>query len=189
LLNINQLKAKQTYIERLSFQCASYLQVNGTCCKETPPLLCETALEKAASWVDACASGASYWSTSNDTLLLSSLLEKLATIICSRHAIDFSLCIYTILMNIWTNNFEFLLYKKSTAPSLYQKLPKIFNPANRQHICHKPIDFVLFLLTILNNSISSHFLRDNIFNPKLTRFFVIKFNLIYSIHIKQKIWQ
>jgi predicted transcriptional regulator YheO len=25
LLKINQLKAKQTYIERLSFQCASYL--------------------------------------------------------------------------------------------------------------------------------------------------------------------
>jgi hypothetical protein len=30
LLNTNKLKTKQTYIERLSFQWASYLQVNGS---------------------------------------------------------------------------------------------------------------------------------------------------------------
>jgi hypothetical protein len=28
LLNTNQLKSKQTYIERLSFQCVLYLQEN-----------------------------------------------------------------------------------------------------------------------------------------------------------------
>jgi hypothetical protein len=34
---------------------------------------------------------------------------------------------------------------------------------------------------------NSHFLRDNIFNPKLTRVFLIKFNHIYSIEIEQQI--
>jgi hypothetical protein len=65
-------------------------------CEGTLPLCCSIALEKAALWVDACASGASFWSAPNDTLLLSSLLEELAVILCSRCAIDFPLCIYTI---------------------------------------------------------------------------------------------
>jgi hypothetical protein len=49
LLNTNKLKAKQTYIERLSFQYTSYLWVNGSFCKGTPPLRCGTTLEEAAS--------------------------------------------------------------------------------------------------------------------------------------------
>jgi hypothetical protein len=80
LLNTNKLKAKQTYIERLSFQCTSYLRVNGSHCEGTLPLRCGTTLEEAASWVDANASS---WSASNDTLLSSLLLEQLATIMCS----------------------------------------------------------------------------------------------------------
>jgi hypothetical protein len=47
--------------------------------------------------------------------------------------------------------------------------------------------FILFLSTILNNSISSHFQHDNIFNPKLTKKIVIKFNPIYSIDIEPQI--
>jgi hypothetical protein len=49
LLNTNQFKAKQIYIERSSFQCASYLRVYGSRCEGTPPLRCGTTLEKAAS--------------------------------------------------------------------------------------------------------------------------------------------
>jgi hypothetical protein len=39
-------------------------------------------------------------------LFSSSLLEELAMIMCSLRAIDFPLCIYTNLMNIWINNFD-----------------------------------------------------------------------------------
>jgi hypothetical protein len=35
LLNINQLKTKQTYIERSSFQCVLYLWMNGSRCEGT----------------------------------------------------------------------------------------------------------------------------------------------------------
>jgi hypothetical protein len=38
--------------------------------------------------------------------------------------------------------------KKSAASLLYRKLPKIVKLANTQHICHKPVDFIQFLLTI-----------------------------------------
>ena len=110
LLNINQFKAKQTYIERSSFQCVSYLRVNGSHCKGPPPLYCGTALEEEASWFDSCASS---WSVPNNTLLSSLLLEELATIMCFRHAIDFSLCNYTNLMNIYIINFDFFLNKSS----------------------------------------------------------------------------
>jgi hypothetical protein len=48
LLNINQLKAKQTYIERSSFHCASYLLINGSFSEGTSPLHSETALEEVA---------------------------------------------------------------------------------------------------------------------------------------------
>jgi hypothetical protein len=56
LLNTNQLKVKQTYIEMSFFQYASYLRVNGSCCEGTPPLHYGTTLEEAASCVDAGAS-------------------------------------------------------------------------------------------------------------------------------------
>ena len=49
LLNINQLKAKQTCIERSSFQCTSYLQLNGSYYEGIPLLHCGTALEEAVS--------------------------------------------------------------------------------------------------------------------------------------------
>jgi hypothetical protein len=166
LLNTNQLKGKKkSYIEKSSFQWASYLQVNGSRCEETLTLHCGTALEEAASWVDA---GVSSWSVPNDTLLSSSLLEELVVIMCSRHVVYFTLYIYTNLMNICIINFD-ILKKHSAAPPLYYRLPKIFNPANIQNICHKPVDFILFLPTILDYSISSNFQRDYVFNPKLTR--------------------
>jgi len=166
LLNTNKLKAKQTYIERSSFQCASYLRVNGPRCDGIPPLRCGIILEEAASWVDT---GASSWSAPND--MLSSLLqEELAAIMCSQRAVDFPLCIYTNLMNICIINFDYF-FKKLAAPPLYWRLPRIFNPANIQNICHKPIDFNLFLSIILDFSISSHFQRDNVFNHKLTIIF------------------
>jgi hypothetical protein len=93
LLNTNQLKSKQTYIEMSSFPYASYLRENWPRYEGTPPLRRGTALEEAASWVDASAFS---WSTPNDTS--SSLLEELATIIYSRRAVDFVLRIYTNLM-------------------------------------------------------------------------------------------
>jgi hypothetical protein len=49
LLNTNQLKRKQTYIGRSSFQCASYLRVNESLYEGTPPLRCGTVREEAAS--------------------------------------------------------------------------------------------------------------------------------------------
>jgi hypothetical protein len=93
LLNTNQLKSKQTYIERSSFPYASYLQENWPRFEGTSPLRRGTAMEEAVSWVDA---GAFFWSTPNDTS--SSLLEELATIIYSRCAVDYVPRIYTNLM-------------------------------------------------------------------------------------------
>jgi hypothetical protein len=119
--------------------------------KGSPPLCCGIAVDEAASWVDACASNASSWSAPNDSWLLLSLLKELAMILCSQCAIDFSLGIYT---NLHKKKQFWFLKNNSAAPPLYNKLPEIFNPANRQHICHKPIDFIQFLPTILNNSIS-----------------------------------
>jgi hypothetical protein len=49
LLNTNQLKTKETYIERSSFQCTLHLRVYGSCCEGTSPLHCGIALEEAAS--------------------------------------------------------------------------------------------------------------------------------------------
>jgi hypothetical protein len=40
LLNIKQLKAHQTYIERLSFYCILYLRVNGSYCEGTSSVHC-----------------------------------------------------------------------------------------------------------------------------------------------------
>jgi len=125
LLNTNKLQAKQTCIERLSFQCASYFQVIWFRCERTPPLHYETTLEETALCVDV---GASSCLASNDTLS-SSLLEELAAIMCSRCEVDFPLCIYINLMNISIIDFDFLK-KKLTAPPLYWRLPRIFNPAN-----------------------------------------------------------
>jgi hypothetical protein len=53
-------------------------------------------------------------------------------------------------------NKQFLVFfKNKLAPfPLYGKLRKISNLVNRQHICGKPVDFIQFLPTILNNSIS-----------------------------------
>ena len=112
--------------------------------------------------------GASSYLAPND-MLSSSLLEELATIMCSRCEVDFSLCIYTNLMNISIINFHFFKKIKLAAPPIYWKLPRIFNPANIQNICHKLVDFNLFLLTILDYSISSYFQHDNVFNQELTR--------------------
>jgi hypothetical protein len=112
--------------------------------------------------------GASSYLAPND-MLSSSLLEELATIMCSRCEVDFSLCIYTNLMNISIINFHFFKKIKLAAPPIYWKLPRIFNPANIQNICHKLVDFNLFLLTILDYSISSYFQHDNVFNKELTR--------------------
>ena len=164
LLNTNKLKVKQTYIERLSFQRDTYFQVIWIHCERTLPLHCETTLEETVSCVDA---GASSCLAPND-MFSSSLLEELAAIMCSRCQVDFSLCIYTILMNISIINFHFLKKKLSVSP-LYWRLSRIFNPANIQNICHKPIDFNLFLPKILDYSISSYFQHDNVFNKELTR--------------------
>jgi len=90
--NLKKLKPKQTYIERSSFHCASYLRVNWFRCEGTPPLRCETALEEAAS-IDGA--GASSWWEPND--MSSSLLEELAATLCERQDVDFVLRIYTIL--------------------------------------------------------------------------------------------
>jgi hypothetical protein len=73
------------------------------------------------------------------------LLEELAAMLYPGHAIDFSLDIYTNF-DIFKNN--------AVAPPIYEKLTKISHPANRQHICHKPVDFIQFLPIILNNLIS-----------------------------------
>ena len=107
LLNTKKLKAKQTYIERLSFQYAMYFQVIWLRCQRTPPLHCETTLEEAVSCVDV---GASSYLAPND-MLSSLLLEELAAIMCSWCEVDFSLCIYTNLMNISIINFHFLKKK------------------------------------------------------------------------------
>jgi len=112
LLNTNQLKAKQTYIERLFFQCASYLWVNWSRYEGTPPLCSGTALEEVVSWVDT---GASSRSATND-MLSSSLLEELALILCSRHVVYFFLCIYTNLMNICIINFDYLKKNRQHLP-------------------------------------------------------------------------
>jgi hypothetical protein len=93
LLNTNQLKSKQTYIERSSFPYASYLQENWPRFKETSPLRRGTVMEEAASWVDISAF---FWLTPNDTS--SSLLEELVTIIYSRCTVDYVPRIYTNLM-------------------------------------------------------------------------------------------
>jgi len=114
LLNTNQLKAKQTYIERSSFQCTSYLRVNESCYEGTLPLRCGTTLEEAASWVDVDASS---WSASNDMLLSSWLLEELVVIMCSWCGVDFSLYMYINLMNIYIINF--ILFLNSVVPLLY----------------------------------------------------------------------
>jgi hypothetical protein len=135
----------------LSFHCVLYLRMNGYHCEGTPPLHCGIAFEKAASWVDACASGASYWSAPNNSWLSLLLLEELAVILCLRRVIDFPPGIHINLQKK-VNNFDFL-NKNSATPPLYGNLPKIFNPVNRQHICYKPVDFIIFLPTILSNSI------------------------------------
>ena len=121
LLNINQLKIKQTCIEKSSFQCTSYLQLNGSYSEGIPPPHCRAALEEAASWVNLCASSVSSWSTPNDTLLSSLLLEELVVIMCSWRALDSPLCIYINLMNIWIKKFSFFFKKKNnlTTPPLY----------------------------------------------------------------------
>jgi hypothetical protein len=49
LLNINQLRAKQTYIEKSSFHYASYLRVNGSRYEGALPRYYGIALEEAAS--------------------------------------------------------------------------------------------------------------------------------------------
>jgi len=114
-------------------------------------------LEETVSWVNA---GASSWSAPNDTS--SSLLEELVVIMCSWHAVDFVLRIYTNLMYNYIIKFDFFKKNNSAAPPLYRRLPKMFKPANIQNICHKPVDFIFFLPEILDYSISSHFQRDNI---------------------------
>ena len=101
LLKINQLKARQTYTERSSFHCLSYLWVNGSRYEGTPFLCCGIALHEAVSWVDACASGVSFWSAPNDSWLSLSLLEELTMIMCSQHAINFPSGMYTNLKQFW----------------------------------------------------------------------------------------
>jgi hypothetical protein len=112
LLNTNQLKAKQTYIERLFFQCASYLWVNWSRYEGTPPLCSGTALEEVVSWVDT---GASSRSATND-ILSSSLLEELVLFFCSRRVVYFFLYIYTNLMNICIINFDYLKKNRQHLP-------------------------------------------------------------------------
>ena len=104
------------------------------------------------------------------------LLEELAGIICSWHAIYLPLCIYINLMNIFIINFNFF-FKLATSPFSW-KLPRIFNLVNIQNICHKLIDFILFLPIILDyfNVIMFLILYRQ-------EYFVIKFNPIYSINI------
>jgi hypothetical protein len=104
-------KTKQTYIERSSFQCASYLQVNWPSCEGTPPLCYGTTLEEAASQV---AVGASSWSASKDTS--TSLLEELAANICSWRAVYFVLHIYTNLMNNYIIKFDYLKKNRQHLP-------------------------------------------------------------------------
>jgi hypothetical protein len=90
--NKKKQKSKQTYIERSSFHCASYLWVNWLRCEGTPLMHCETVLEEVASVGGACASS---WLAPKD--MSSSLLEELAATLCERQTVDFVLRIYTIL--------------------------------------------------------------------------------------------
>jgi hypothetical protein len=96
-----------------------------------PPLHCDIALDEAKSWVDAYTSSVSSWLTPNDSWLSLSLLEEVTVILSSWCTIDFPLGIYT---DLGGGTISIFFKKKSTAHSLYKKLPKIFNLANRQHI-------------------------------------------------------
>jgi len=152
----NKLKPKQTYIERSSFQCASYLWVNWPHCEGTPPLHYETTLEEAASWVAACISS---WSALKDTS--SSLLEELAVTICSWPTVDFVLHIYKNLMNNYLIKFDY--FKKIQQHLPYTRdYPKFSNlQILTIYICHKPIDFILFIPEISDYLISSYFQNAN----------------------------
>jgi hypothetical protein len=107
-----KLKPKQTYIERSSFQYASYLRVNWPRCEGTPPMRCGIAMEKEASQV---GEGASSWSAPKDKS--SSLLEELVATICSRH-VDFILRFYTNWMNNYIIKFDYLKKIGNTSPIL-----------------------------------------------------------------------
>jgi hypothetical protein len=152
LLNTNKLKAKKTYIERLSFQCTSYLWVNGSCYEGTLPLRCGTTLEEAVSWVDV---GASSWLASNDMLLSSLLLEQLAAIVCSffpMHLYKFDEYLH-IKFDFFFKIRQHLLYTRDYPEFLILQIDKIY--ATNQ----------LILIYVYQ--------RDNVFNPKLT---IIVFN-------------
>jgi hypothetical protein len=93
------------------------LLMNGSRYERTLPLGCGTTLEKAVSWVDV---GGSSWLAPNDTLLSSSLLEELAAIMCSRRALDFTIYIYTNLMNICIINFDLFKKKIGNTSSIWE---------------------------------------------------------------------
>jgi len=132
LLNINQLKARQTYTERSSFHYLSYLWVNGSRYEGTPLLRCCIALDEAVSWVNACASGASSWSAPHNSCLSLSLLEELAAILYSQHAINFPSGIYT---NLWKKK-QFWFLKKMVALPLYMEEYIITQSTASYDWCH-----------------------------------------------------
>jgi len=152
-----KLKSKQTYIERSSFQYASYLRENWSHYEGTPPLYCGIVLEEAASWVTA---GSSSWSAPNDRS--SSLLEELTATMCSWRVVDFVLRIYINLMNNYIIKFLFLKKKIGNTSPILETTQIVQTCKYWQDICHKPVDFILFLPKILDYSISSHFQHDNI---------------------------
>jgi len=94
---------------------------------------------------------------------------------------------------------ETIPIKKKTFGSISPigRLPKISKPINTQHICHKLIDFIQFLLTILHNSISSKTiifyviifliinLQEIILNLQKLKI-IIKINPTHLIEIKQQ---
>jgi hypothetical protein len=122
-----KLKPKQTYIERLSFQYASYLRVNWPRCEGTPPIRCGIAMEEEASQV---GEGATSWSAPKDKS--SSLLEELAAAICSRH-VDFILRFYTNWMNNYIIKFDYLKKNRQHLPYTGD-YPNFSKPANIDNV-------------------------------------------------------
>jgi hypothetical protein len=156
LLNTNQLKSKQTYIERSSFQCISYLRENWPRCEGTLSLCCGTALEETTSWSYA---GTSSWLAPND--MSSSLLEELTVIIYLWRAIDFVLCIYINLMYNYIIKFKFDFKKNWQHLSYTGDYPKYSN-------------LQIFKIYAINQLILFYLFQ---------KFWIIQFHLIFNVII------
>jgi len=98
-ITLKEKKSKQTYIERSSFQCASYLQVNWPRYEGTLPLHCGTALKEEASQV---AAGASSWSAHVIIVIRRTSYDHVLTTCCW-----FCSTYHTNLMNNYIIKFNF----------------------------------------------------------------------------------